>query len=356
MAKTSTQKASKSETKTETQTVAPVEVKETKSTKKGGSKKETKSETQETVQPVQTTQEVTPAAETKSTKKGGSKKVAQEATPATPATPATVESVAETKSSKKGGSKKSSQKEETPVAAPVAETKSSKKGGSKKAEEEPVEEQAQDEQGKVGHRFFRCVYRNTQGEIVNAGRYSGKKPKQAARKALTGIVKKNELQVGEKVVFLIQECTRGSKKKKYSYVGAQVELDEPVTVTIHKKDGQESKIVYTKDNEVKKVSLSECGDLVNVVMDGDDGEEVPQPVRVQRKPAKKSAKKATKKTSKGKKESTKEEVTEGTTTKEEVVKAKKETKAKEVKEEEVVAKEVKTETKQKVKTSKSKSS
>jgi len=349
MAKTSTQKASKSETKTETQTVAPVEVKETKTTKKGGSKKETKSETQETVQPVQTTQEVTPAAETKSTKKGGSKKAAQEAIPATPAT---VEPVAETKSSKKGGSKKSSQKEETPV----AETKSSKKGGSKKAEEEPVEEQAQDEQGKVGHRFFRCVYRNTQGEIVNAGRYSGKKPKQAARKALTGIVKKNELQVGEKVVFLIQECTRGSKKKKYSYVGAQVELDEPVTVTIHKKDGQESKIVYTKDNEVKKVSLSECGDLVNVVMDGDDGEEVPQPVRVQRKPAKKSAKKATKKNSKGKKESTKEEVTEGATTKEEVVKAKKETKAKEVREEEVVAKEVNTETKQKVKTSKSKSS
>ena len=190
---------------------------------------------------------------------------------------------------------------------PVVESKpvETKKGGSKKAKEETpapeVEEQAEGEPVKTGHRFFRCVFKNTDGEIEHAGRYSGKKPKQAARKALTGIVKKNVLEVGERVIFLIQECTRGSKKKKYSYVGAQVNLPEPITVTIRKKDGQKSQIVYTKDNEVKKISLSECGDLLDVVME-EDGPEVP-PVRLQRKPAKKATKKPAKKVAKEVKES-----------------------------------------------------
>ena len=218
------------------------------------------------------------------------------------------EPVVETKpvETKKGGSKKAT-KEVVPVPAPepVQETKKGSKKSSKKAKEpepepepEPVQEGEQEgEQVKAGHRFFRCVFKNTDGEIVHAGRYSGKKPKQAARKALTGIVKKNQLEVGERVIFLIQECTRGSKKKKYSYVGAQVNLPEPISVTIRKKDGQKSEIVYTKDNEVKKISLSECGDLLDVVME-EDGPEV-APVRLQRKPAKKAgskkpAKKATK--------------------------------------------------------------
>ena len=118
------------------------------------------------------------------------------------------------------------------------------------------------------------VYKSTDGQIIHAGRYSGKKPKQAACKALTGIVKNNSLETGEKVTFLIQECTRGSKKKKYSYTGSQVDLEEPVRITITKKDGTSSQIEYTKNNEVKKISLSECGDLMNVDLAEDQEEEV----------------------------------------------------------------------------------
>jgi hypothetical protein len=186
---------------------------------------------------------------------------------------------------------------------PVKETKKTSSKKTKKPEPvqendegEPEDEPEGEPVGepvKSSHRFFRCVFKNTDGDIVHVGRYSGKKPKQAARKALTGIVKKNELGVGERVIFLIQECTRGSKKKKYSYVGAQVNLPNPITVTIRKKDGQQSEIVYTKDNEVKKISLSECGDLLDVVME-EDGPEV-APVRLKRKPVKKATKKATKK-------------------------------------------------------------
>ena len=281
MAKATTQnKATKVETKSEPVSEPVVESKRVE-TKKGGSKK-AKEEVTVTA-PVPVPEPV------KETKKGGSKK-------------ATKEEVTEpAKETKKGGTKKAAKEEVTvPTTEPVKETK---KGGSKKAKEvvpepEPVQEAEQEgeqegEPVKTGHRFFRCVFKNTDGEIVHAGRYSGKKPKQAARKALTGIVKKNSLEVGERVIFLIQECTRGSKKKKYSYVGAQINLPEPISVTIRKKDGQKSEIIYTKDNEVKKISLSECGDLLDVVME-EDGPEV-APVRLQRKPAKKATKKPTKK-------------------------------------------------------------
>jgi len=275
MAKATTQnKAPKVETKTE-----PVV-----ETKKGVTKKAVK----------EAEPEPTPVPEpVKETKKGGSKKAVKEAEPEPTPVPEPV------KETKKGGSKKAvkeAEPEPTPVPEPVKETK---KGGSKKVAKEVVPEPEPEQEGepvKVGHRFFRCVFKNTDGEIVHAGRYSGKKPKQAARKALTGIVKKNELEVGEHVIFLIQECTRGSKKKKYSYVGAQVNLPEPITVTIRKKDGQKSEIVYTKDNEVKKISLSECGDLLDVVME-EDGPEA-APVRLQRKPAKKATKKPAKKAAK----------------------------------------------------------
>jgi hypothetical protein len=286
MAKATTQNKATKVEKVETKTEPVVESKpvETKpvETKKGGSKKAAKETT-----PVPAPEPVV------ETKKGGSKKAVKEEIAAPAPEPV--------KETKKGGSKKSKEEVPAPAPEPVKETK---KGVTKKAKEpepepepEPVQEAEQEgEQVKAGHRFFRCVFKNTDGEIVHAGRYSGKKPKQAARKALTGIVKKNQLEVGERVIFLIQECTRGSKKKKYSYVGAQVNLPEPITVTIRKKDGQKSEIVYTKDNEVKKISLSECGDLLDVVME-EDGPEV-APVRLQRKPAKKATKKPSKKAAK----------------------------------------------------------
>ena len=186
-------------------------------------------------------------------------------------------------------SSKKSKKAAEPVveAAPVASVKATKKGGAKKAGKKAAKKEVKEEQPEgvrvVGHRFFRCVYKTTDNQIVHVGRYSGNKPKQAACKALTGIVKNNGLETGEKVTFLIQECTRGSKKKKYSYVGCQVDLPEPVRITITKKDGSSSQIEYTKNNDVKKISLSECGDLLNVDLDEDVEVEEAKVARVEKK-------------------------------------------------------------------------
>ena len=249
MAKANTQtKAQKA-----TEVVAPVEVKEVKESKK--SKK--------TEPVVEAAPAPAPApVEVKETKKGG-KKTVEKVEPVVEAAPV--------KETKKGGSKKE-------VVAPVKEAeeqvKETKKGGAKKSAKKDAKPKKEVDDLKVVHRYFRCVYKSTDGQIVHAGRYSGKKPKQAACKALTGIVKNNGLETGEQVTFLIQECTRGSKKKKYSYVGSQVDLTEPVRIKITKKDGSSSEIEYTKNNEVKKISLSECGDLMNVDLPEDHEEDV----------------------------------------------------------------------------------
>lgn len=184
--------------------------------------------------------------------------------------PEPVKAKAETKTS----SKKSAKVEKTSVEveeAALAKTKTksaSKKSATKKstksaskAKGNAKEEVEEDDPRK---RYFHCVYKNKDGEVVRAGRYSGKKPKQAARKALSRVVDKNEVKLGEKITFLIKECTRGRKKKAYSYEGSRVELKEPVVVEIKKKEGGTAKLTYKHDNVVKKVPLTECADLLNV--------------------------------------------------------------------------------------------
>ena len=200
-------------------------------------------------------------------------KKTQEAAPVTPATPV-VETTLQT-SSKKGGKRSQETTATAPVAPAVATPAAPVQTGGKKSKKttpvvevvEPVVAavEGQDDGTQVrGKRFFRCLYRATDGSVVNAGRYSGKKPKQAASKAFTAIVKKNNVTTGESVTFLIQECTRGSRKKKYSYEGSQVNLPTPVEIKIKKKDGTFSQISYAKNNVLKKIALSECNDLVNV--------------------------------------------------------------------------------------------
>ncbi len=252
-----------------TEVVAPVEVKESKKSKK-----------------VEQVVEAAPApVEVKETKKSG-KKVVEPVVEAAPVK----EAAAPAKETKKGGSKKEVAAPVKEVAAPVKEVK---KGGSKKVTKKDSKAKKEVDELKVVHRYFRCVYKDKDGQVVHAGRYSGKKPKQAACKALTGIVKNNGLETGEQVTFLIQECTRGSKKKKYSYVGSQVDLAEPVVIKITKKDGTSSEIEYTKNNEVKKISLSECGDLMNVDLAEDHEEDVKlKRVEKKAKPAAKQAAKA----------------------------------------------------------------
>ena len=69
-------------------------------------------------------------------------------------------------------------------------------------------------------RYFKCIYVDEKTNIVNCvGRYSGKKPKQAANKALTAMTKQFKEQGlktnGIKMNFGVIEQTRGSKRKKY---------------------------------------------------------------------------------------------------------------------------------------------
>lgn len=144
------------------------------------------------------------------------------------------------------------------VETPIVETKK-KTGGTrqKKVVEQQQQQQNnnqndnqddnQEEKGaRNGLRFFKLDF---EGEVC--GRYSGKKPKQAANKAYSSIVKKRGMQGGgPKIQFSIKECTRGSRQKTYTYDGERIELDEPVVVDIKK--GDQKTITYKFSNRLSK--------------------------------------------------------------------------------------------------------
>lgn len=141
-------------------------------------------------------------------------------------------------------------------------------------------------------RHFKCIYKTVDNEVVCTGRYSGKKPKQAACKALTAIIKSYEGSCDFPVKFLITECTRNSKKKMYSYSGSQQALDKPVEVKITRPNGKEDIITYKRSNVLKKVALTECSELINANVNvEDEAEEVEQTggktAPVKKKPVKK---------------------------------------------------------------------
>jgi hypothetical protein len=103
-------------------------------------------------------------------------------------------------------------------------------------------------------RYFKLFYNN---EIC--GRYCGKKPKQAANKAFSSIVKdmkKDGVSVTPEsqleVPFTIKECTRNSKHKEYKYIGKRHLLKEPVKVSIENGDGSVKEIVYKFHNQLQK--------------------------------------------------------------------------------------------------------
>jgi hypothetical protein len=224
-----------------------------------------------------------------------------------------VEKKAEKKVEKKAGKK-------VEEVQPVEDKKAPKKDTTKKTAKTAVKGKAPKKAAQKGGdvegeekktRYFRCVYRSTDGSVVRAGRYCGRKPKQAASKALTAIIKSTDGEVNQPVKFLITECTRGSKKKSYSYSGEQKKID-PVTVEIKREDGKINKIVYKKSNVISKISLEECVDLRNANLEDDqDGGVVLKKVAKKEKvvekkaDAKKVAKKgeAPKKETKGKKSS-----------------------------------------------------
>ncbi len=167
----------------------------------------------------------------------------------------------ETKKAKtqKGGDVKVAEpKVEVAAVAPVVTkvAKVSKKAETPKeevkavvAKEEPVE--SAQEGGKRRVRYFRCIYTEN-----TFGRFSGYKPKQAAGKALTSILKQRQQDgkdLAEEISFSMVECTRGGSHKVSQYTGKRVKLEKPVTVTIKTSDGKKKEINYNFTNKISKV-------------------------------------------------------------------------------------------------------
>jgi hypothetical protein len=109
-----------------------------------------------------------------------------------------------------------------------------------------AEEGADDQPGK---RYFKCTYN---GETC--GRYCGNKPKQAANKAFTNIIKKHNGEfLGKSFEFELVECTRGSNKKTGKYVGVRSKLDTPLKIMIKKNTPTPKTIEYKFMNKITKV-------------------------------------------------------------------------------------------------------
>ena len=186
-------------------------------------------------------------------KKSDSKNAPTDAAAAPVVAPAPAEGKA-----KKGGKAKAEVKSDVvaPVVAPVvvAEVKADaapKKGGKAKVEAEGEDDPKQ--------RYFKCVYNGEEA----TGRYCGKKPKQAANKALTYIIRTNggaDKCVGKQFKFEMVECTRGCNKKRTLYEGERVKLPKPLVVKIKggvdKKTGkklEDKEISYKYQNKLHKV-------------------------------------------------------------------------------------------------------
>ena len=157
-------------------------------------------------------------------------------------------------SSKKVAKKVESKKDSNQVA--------SQKGGAKavkKSVKKAVKKVEKNTEPKTGPRYFKVVLEGNLDENAH-GRFSGTKPKQAANKALTSIIKSKEKSgdgIDGKIKFSIIECTRGSKHKTYNYVGERVELDNPMEVIIgaKKRGFQSEQLLDKSDVELDKLGL-----------------------------------------------------------------------------------------------------
>lgn len=196
---------------------------------------------------------------------------AQAQTPAPDATPA-VNTTVDQPATQDGGQTQAPAQDQAPAPAQDGGSKKKRKAPAKKpakkagkkdaSKKKPVKKAAKakaapvkadsgvvdDDNQKPGSRYFKLVY---DGKV--SGRFSGNKPKQAANKALTAIIKgiTDGSAVDKEMKFRIKECTRGSKHKEYCYVGERIKLDKPMEVTIGK-GAEAKKIVYKFTNKVKK--------------------------------------------------------------------------------------------------------
>jgi hypothetical protein len=126
-------------------------------------------------------------------------------------------------------------------------------------------------------RSFKCEF-----DGVIFGRYKGRKPKQAASKALTKIVKisgGNKKCIGTSFTFKMIESSRARKKKVSFYEGSRVELVNPKTIekTFKDKNGNSEikQIEYFYNNKIKKIKNIDPKKLLqeNEEHDEDDEED-----------------------------------------------------------------------------------
>ena len=189
------------------------------------------------------TQTATPAKGKKSTKTAQVESVVQVAAPV--AQPETQTTTTPAKGKKAAKTTETVAPVVSQVVAPAVQPETQTAGAKPKrtpktkvAEPVQVVEAAQvvqeDEEEQAGGklRYFKLFYNNQ-----NKGRYCGKKPKQAANKAFSSIIKELNANgqnegVNVDINFSIKECTRNSKHKEYRYVGKREVLPEPVPVYI----------------------------------------------------------------------------------------------------------------------------
>jgi len=152
-------------------------------------------------------------------------------------------------SRKKSSKKKSSKKKAAPRRRKKKSSKKKKaapRRRKKKSSKKKRRQRGGLPQNKKGTRYFKIIYDGQEPR----GRFSGKKPKQAANKGLTSILKTMKGGgKGKKVNFEMVECTRGRDRKHYKYVGERKKLKDPMVVHIK---GKDKPIVYKYKNYVRK--------------------------------------------------------------------------------------------------------
>jgi len=201
-------------------------------------------------EPVVNQQVATPASTSTKTasKKGGAKaSVAQpaQAQASVPASTTSTQTAGKRTPAKRSVKKTAKKTTKAPRATVAKKTRASKTA--------PKDVQAggnQTEEEDSRTRYFKVIVDGGEAH----GRFSGSKPKQAANKALTSIVKSRESigqQTEGQIKFSIIECTRGSRQKTYNYIGERHLLDTPMKVPIGK--GTDAKVIeYKYNNKVMK--------------------------------------------------------------------------------------------------------
>lgn len=171
-------------------------------------------------------------------------------------------------------------------------TKKVKKSPKKKVVKQVLPKLSDDERS----RYFKLLVGDDETPV---GRFSGNKPKQAANKALTSIIKsmdkKGEKSIGVDITFTLKECTRWNKKKykkgdkehkkiekKYCYTGRRELLKNEVVVDHIQKECDEKILKTGKITSQKSLDDSSVKYCMDVKEKNDAGKDVEKHIIVKK--------------------------------------------------------------------------